>query len=334
MVAQQTNMKKILITGATGYIGGVLAERLAALGHDVVAPARTLPENGFHSSGIHWVKADLHDTNALNTAMRGVDEVYHMAAFARPWSKDPSAYHRINVEGAENVFSAAAANGVRRVVYTSTAGVFGPCKDQQPVDEYGTPWKSPYTEYDRSKIAAEAIVRKRSAEGQEIVIVNPTRVYGPGDPSTINAVNKMIQLYLKGRFRFLPGDGSGLGNYVYIDDVVNGHILAMEKGISGENYILGGINISFLNFFRQLAEVSGKHYKTFPMPIWLLKLAAKTLQWRADWFGIPPAITPEWVDRYEAHWMLSHQKAVKELKYQTTPLEEGLKKTVNWLESL
>lgn len=327
-------MKKILITGATGYIGGVLAKRLAALGYEVVATARTLPANGFHPSGIHWVKADLHNTSALNKAMKDIEEVYHLAAFAQPWAKDPSTYYRINIDGAENVFNAAAANGVRRVVYTSTAGVFGPCKDQQPVDESSIPWKSPYTEYDRSKIAAETIVRKRSAEGQDIVIVNPTRVYGPGDPSTINAVNKMIQLYLKGRFRFLPGDGNGLGNYVYIDDVVNGHILAMEKGVSGENYILGGINISFRNFFRQLAEVSGKRYTTFPMPVGLLKIAAKAMLWRADWFGVPPAITPEWVDRYEAHWMLSHRKAEKELKYQTTPLDEGLGKTATWLESL
>lgn len=327
-------MKKILIIGATGYIGGVLARHLAAQGHEVVAPARNLPAETSHPSGIHWIKADLHDTNALNKAMIGIEEVYHIAAFARPWAKDPSTYHRINVEGTENVLSAAAANGVRKVVYTSTAGVFGPCKNQQPVDESSTPWKSPYTEYDRSKIAAEAIVRKRSAQGQDIVIVNPTRVYGPGDPATINAVNKMIQLYLQGRFRFLPGNGSGSGNYVYINDVVNGHILAMQKGISGENYILGGVNISFRDFFRQLAEVSGKHYQTFPMPIWLLKLAARALQWRADKFGILPAITPEWVDRYDVNWMLSHQKATEQMGYHACPLTEGLEKTVKWLESL
>jgi nucleoside-diphosphate-sugar epimerase len=327
-------MKKILITGATGYIGGVLAKRLLALGHEIVAPARKLPVKASHNHGIQWFKADLHDTRVLNQAMNGVEEVYHIAAYARPWAKDPSTFHRINVEGTENILNAAEANGVRRVVFTSTAGVFGPSKDQLPVDESSTPWKQPYTEYDRSKIAAEVIARKRAARGQEVVIVNPSRVYGPGDPATINAVNKMIRLYLQGRFRFLPGDGSGLGNYVYVDDVVNGHILAMKKGISGENYILGGENISFQDFFRQLETVSGKHYKTYPMPIWLLKLAAKAMQWRADWFGIPPAITPEWVDRNEVHWMLSHQKATIALEYHTTPLKDGLQKTVSWLESL
>ncbi|MCC7467017.1 MAG: NAD-dependent epimerase/dehydratase family protein [Saprospiraceae bacterium] len=327
-------MKKILITGATGYIGGVLARHLVAQGHDVVALARIPPADTSDKTEPRWVQADLHDAGHLNQAMHGVEEVYHLAAYARPWAKNPSYYHQINVEGTENVLKAAEANGVRRVVFTSTAGVFGPSKDHEQVDESSIPWKSPYTEYDRSKIAAEAIARKRAAGGQEIVIVNPTRVYGPGDPATINAVNKMIQLYLKGRFRFLPGDGSGLGNYAYIVDVVNGHLLAMQKGISGENYILGGVNISFRDFFRHLAKASGKHYSIFPMPIGLMKLAAKAMQWRADRFGTPPAITPEWVDRYEAHWMLSPQKAVENLGYQITPLDEGLKKTVSWLESL
>ncbi|MBN8680790.1 MAG: NAD-dependent epimerase/dehydratase family protein [Chitinophagales bacterium] len=326
-------MKKILITGASGYIGGVLAERLQAAGNQVLALVRNLPAAN-QPNGIQWIKGDLHTIQVLNEAMRGVEEVYHVAAYARPWAKDRSTFYQINVEGAENVFQAAAKNNVRRVVFTSTAGVFGPCQNFQPVAEDSTPWARVYTEYDRSKIAAENLVRKRAAEGQDIVIVNPSRVYGPGDPSTINAVNKMIQLYLKGRFRFLPGDGSGLGNYVYIDDVVNGHILAMEKGRSGENYILGGINTSYKAFFDAVAKAGGKQFFTMSMPIAVMQFSARIMQLRADWFGIPPAITPEWIDRFEVHWMLSHQKAIEELGYQTTSLDTGLERTARWLQSV
>ncbi|MBL7807310.1 MAG: NAD-dependent epimerase/dehydratase family protein [Saprospiraceae bacterium] len=325
-------MKRILITGATGYIGGVLAERLVAEGHQVIALARTIPRQA--NPAVEWIKGDLHETTALHEAMRQVSEVYHIAAYARPWAKDRSTFNRINVEGTENVFQAAENTGVKRVVFTSTAGVFGPCQDFQPVHESSQPWARVYTEYDRSKIAAEALARARAAKGQEIVIVNPSRVYGPGDPATINAVNKMIQLYLKGRFRFLPGDGSGMGNYVYIDDVINGHLLAMERGIPGENYILGGVNTSYKDFFDQVAAISGKSFGTLPMPLGIMQFSARLMQLRADWFGIPPAITPEWIDRFDVHWMLSHQKATDHLGYQTTPLEKGLEKTTRWLQNL
>jgi nucleoside-diphosphate-sugar epimerase len=327
-------MKKILITGASGYIGGVLAERLAANGHQVLALIRTLPESGNGSTCITWVKGDLHDMPKLNEAMRGVEQVYHIAAYARPWAKDRSTFQRINVDGAENVFQAAENQGVKRVVFTSTAGVFGPCQNDQPVHEGSQPWARVYTAYDRSKIAAENLARARAAKGQETVVVNPSRVYGPGNPATINAVNKMIQLYLKGRFRFMPGNGTGVGNYVYIDDVINGHILAMEKGISGENYILGGENTSYRSFFKEVGNVNGKHFRTLSMPIGLMQISAWIMQLRANWFGTPPAITPEWIDRFEVDWKLSHQKASEVLGYQTTPLDQGINNTVHWLESL
>ncbi|HAD12157.1 MAG TPA: hypothetical protein DCF33_06930 [Saprospirales bacterium] len=327
-------MKKILITGASGYIGGVLAERLAADGNQVVALVRTLPESGNRSAGITWIKGDLHDMPKLNEAMREVEQVYHVAAYAQPWAKDRSTFQRINVDGAENVFQAAENQGVRRVVFTSTAGVFGPCRNNQPVHEGSQPWTRVYTAYDQSKIAAENLAKARAAKGQEIVIVNPSRVYGPGHPATINAVNKMMQLYLKGMFRFMPGDGTGMGNYVYIDDVINGHILAMKKGIPGENYILGGENMSYRSFFKEVANASAKHFHMLHMPVGLMQFSAWIMQLRANWFGIPPAITPEWVDRFKVNWMLSHQKASDVLGYQTTPMDQGINNTVHWLESL
>jgi len=325
-------MKKILITGATGYIGGVLMNRLLSEGHEVhtlvrdAAKARWMPES------VRQFTGDLFEVDALERAMQGVEEVYHVAAYARPWAPDVSTFYQINVDGAENVFRAAARKGVRRVVFTSTAGVFGPSLKGGPVHE-GTERRAEIaTDYERSKLKAEALVRQLVQEGQDIVIVNPSRVYGPGQLDEITGVTKMIKLHMAGQFRFFPGDGHSIGNYVFIDDVVNGHILAMERGMAGERYAIGGENASYRAFFDQLKAITGVNKRMFPLPISMMRATATFMKLRADWLGTPPMITPEWVDRFMQHWELSSEKAALQLDYKPLPLEAGLRRTVGWLQ--
>ena len=332
--AGQSNieMKKILITGATGFIGGALSDRLIWEGYNVQALVRNKGNVGFLSKEVRPISGDLFDKDALGHAMEGVEEVYHLAAYARPWASDPATYFRINVEGAENVFKAAATKGVRRVVFTSTAGVFGPSLDNPPVTEDSLRLTPLRTEYERSKAKAEALVQDLVKAGQDIVIVNPSRVYGPGQQTVSNGVTKMIRLYLAGKFRFYPGDGNSIGNYVFIEDVVNGHLLAMERGIAGERYALGGENASYRTFFEQLSKVSGVQNRMFPLPVSVLRVGAHLLKVRADWFGIAPMLTPEWVDRFMEHWALSTEKAEVALGYKPVSLTEGLQRTVDWLK--
>lgn len=325
-------MKKVLITGGTGYIGGVLLNRLLEAGYSVQALIRDTGKGALLPPEVRLFKGDLFETGVLEQAMRGVEEVYHVAAFARPWAPDLSTFYRINVEGAENVFSAAAKMGVRRVVFTSTAGVFGPSLNGGPVNEAQEHRGLIRTEYDRSKSRAEAIIQKRVSEGQDIVIVNPSRVYGPGPLALNNGVTKMIRLYLAGKFRVLPGDGNSIGNYVFIEDVVRGHMLAMAHGIAGERYALGGENATYRQFFETLSRVSGVHHRMFTLPSGLMRASAEFMQLRANWFGIPPVITPEWVGRFLEHWALSAGKAEQKLGYAPISLEDGLRQTVQWLK--
>lgn len=325
-------MERIFITGATGFIGERLAHTLAEQGHEVQAlfrdPAKV---KGLEHPLIKPVKGDLSDRESLRRALEGCTQVYHLAALASVWHPNPNAFNVINVQGTKALLEEARAQGVQRLVITSTAGVLGASKAEELVDETRQyPLEALDTAYERSKAQSEQMIREFAAGGLHAVIVNPSRVYGPGLLSTSNAVTKMILGYQKGSWRFIPGDGSSVGNYVYVDDVVQGHLLAMERGRAGERYILGGENASFNEFFEHLGELTGTPRHMLHIPLNAMMAVAKTQQWMADRFQRPPLITPPFVRKYSRNWYLSTRKAEEELGYVPTPLVQGLKRVLDW----
>jgi nucleoside-diphosphate-sugar epimerase len=187
------------------------------------------------------------------------------------------------------------------------------------------------TAYEETKTIAEREALQRAGNGFPVVIVNPTRVYGPGRLSEGNSVSALIDQYDRGHVPFLLNRGVNVGDWVFIEDVVQGHLLAMEKGRVGQRYLLGGENASLKRFFRLIDEVSGKRH--FQLPI--LYVSALVFSWyqlkRAQWFGKYPQITPPWVRTYLANWAYSCEKARRELGYRPTPLREGLRRTYEWL---
>lgn len=323
----------VFVTGANGFIGERLTGRLSSDGHTVRCLVRT-PEKFSHLSnlpGVTHAIGDLESPGALDEVVKDCDTVFHLAAYARPWSKDRQLPYRINVTGTENVLRAAMKAGVRRFVFTSSAAVVGPSPGTDPIDESfhrTVPW---FNEYEETKAQAEDLVRSYNRDGMECVIVNPTRVYGPGPVNESNSITKMITLYAQGRWRIIPGDGKSVGNYVFIDDVVNGHILAALKGKPGERYILGGDNLTFDQFFKTLATITGRSRRLVRMPVSLMSAVAGIMTWQASVTGIPPLITPSWVRKYLNHWSLSSDKAITDLGYHTTTFAEGAGLTLDWL---
>lgn len=324
---------RIFVTGATGYIGNHLALRLAEEGNIVHALSRSAQKNYLLSHpNIKIFEGDITDILSLEKAMQGCEQVYHLAAFARVWAKDPKVFYQLNVEATKHVLDVAKSNGVSKIVFTSTAGVLGP-SGNRPVKEEDARIGEVMNDYEETKTEAEALCRRYVKDhGMHIVIVNPPRVYGPGVESESNAVSKLIKLYLKGRWRIMPGDGKRTGSYVHVKDVVNGHILAMQKGRSGERYILGGENASYNQFFQTLAKVTGKKVRLFNLPIPLMMLACNVMMIRTKLTGMPPLLTPTWVKKYFYDWSLSSEKAQRELNYTFIPLEEGLRQTVEWIK--
>jgi NAD+-dependent farnesol dehydrogenase len=323
----------VFVSGATGFIGLNLCHLLAGKGFRVHALYRSEKKAQLlkHPNIIPF-KGTITNTGSLERAMENCSEAYHLAALARPWVKNKDDYDKINTDAAGKVFETARKKGIQKLVFTSTAGTLGPSFDQ-PVNE-NTQRNYPFfNDYERTKFQAEEIAKDYSIRGFPIVIVNPTRVYGPGLLSESNAVTKMIRLYTQGKMRFIPGDGQSIGNYVFIDDVALGHYLAMKRGRAGERYILSGDNVSYLVFFDTLAQITGKNLRQIRLPIWLMMAASGIMLYRAAMTGIKPPITPEWVRKYNFNWKLSGEKAVKELDYRITPLHEGVKKTLEWLRN-
>ncbi len=324
--------KPIFITGATGMIGGRLAQVLAAQGETVHALVRDSNRaRAIMHPNIRLFKGELTDIDSIQTAIKGCDRVYHLAAYAKAWARDATIFDRINYEAVLDLMDIAERNGVEKVVLTSTAGVLGHRKGLHPVNEEANGQMHLMTRYEQSKAKLEKAVQEKAAAGYPVVIVNPTRVYGTESLNDSNGLVVIMDSYLKGKFRFLPGDGSSMGSYAFLDDVVNGHIAAMEKGRTGHRYILGGENASFSSFFETWARVAGKKYKMFPTPVSLLMAFAHVQQFAADHFGRYPLITPELVRKYTLHWDFSSEKAKNELGYTFRPLAEGMERILSWL---
>jgi nucleoside-diphosphate-sugar epimerase len=180
----------------------------------------------------------------------------------------------------------------------------------------------------------EEILNTFSLIGIEIVIVNPSRVYGPGVLSDSNGITRIVQRYIRGKWRIIPGNGESIGNYVFVDDVVSGHILAMEKGRSGERYILGGTNLTYNQLFNQLAELTGKKYFMIHVPLSLCQMIAGIMLFIARVLGSAPLITPALIRKYNHNWNISSSKADRELGYRPIDFKTGASLTINWLKTM
>lgn len=324
---------KVFITGATGYIGANLALKLAKAGHTVHALVRS-PDKAtlLDHPNITLFKGDILDNTSIKEAIHSCEAVFHLAAYARVWAETPATYFEINVEGTKNILKAALEAGVRKMVYTSTAGVIGPSYGQ-PSSEDTTRIVDFFSAYEGSKLMSENWVLHYLQQGLDTVIVYPPRVYGPGVMSDSNAVSKLIEQYINGKWKLMPGDGMRTGCYAYIDDITDGHIKALERGTPGERYILGGENVDYHRLFELIRKHSGVNKKLYnvPMPLMLAFGQSQILKYRLT--GTPPLLTPSWVKKYLYDWSLSSEKAIKDLAYTITPLDDGIRQTVEWLKN-
>lgn len=325
--------KTVFVSGATGFIGSRLVKRLADEGNTVHALYRSKTKaDSIRRKEVQLFKGDILDEESVMAAMKGCEQAYHVAAFAGVWSKDASLIHRLNVEGPLNIIRAARSCGTSRVVVTSTAGILGPSVGEAVDENTPTP-DSFFTPYEASKSAMELRLAELPDQDPEIIIVNPTRVYGPGVMSESNGVTKMIGQYLEGKWRFIPGDGKSSGNYVYVEDAVNGHLLAMEKGLPGERYVLGGENLSYNKLFEICREIGQVKFRLFHMPLWLMLSVASLMGLWTKISGMAPLILPGLVRKFNHNWIVSSGKAFKELGYKPMNAREGIGNTILWLKS-
>jgi nucleoside-diphosphate-sugar epimerase len=320
---------KIFITGATGYLGNLLAVTLAKNGNQVNALVRD-PDNAHNldHSNIKLFKGDITDIESIKNAMDGCQQVFHLAAFARMWAKPSEIFYQVNVDGTRNVLQAAVEKNILKLVYTSSTAVFGVSLNQ-PLSEDDPRTIGFSNDYDLSKCMAEKLVKEYATNGLNALIVNPSRVYGPGSETFSNPFTRLIKAVIKGKPIPVPMCPDVVANYSYVHDVVAGHILAMKFGKAGERYILGGENVSYRRFEEVVREVIPMH--VIAMPKFLSKIAGAMQLIRFFITNKPPAFTPSTVDRYYTDTAFSCRKAIEQLNYHVTPFKEAMTATIHHL---
>jgi nucleoside-diphosphate-sugar epimerase len=322
---------KIFITGATGYIGRPLAVKLAENGHIVHALVR---DPGSARIPVHpnirLFTGDIASRQAIKNAVRGCGQAYHVAGLTRLWAKDKGLFYEVNVSGTQNVLTEALENGVSKLVYTSSCAVFGP-SHKEPMTEKDPRLISFGNDYDLSKYICECLVKEFAHRGLFSVIVNPSRVYGPGIDSHSNPLTRIMRRCLNGKYVFIPGCRDVLANYAFIDDVVNGHLSAMQKGVGGERYILGGESLSYQQVFSVLKEEIGCSRLKMIHPSILKGIGWMELM-RSKLTGAEPAFTPSVVKRITRNAALDCKKAIRQIDYRITPFREGIRQTIENLK--
>ncbi|HJQ14293.1 MAG TPA: NAD-dependent epimerase/dehydratase family protein [Anaerolineales bacterium] len=312
---------KYFVTGATGFVGGVLVRKLREQGHEVHASVRD-PEKArdLQPLGARLFKGDVTDKDSMREAMQGADGVFHVAGWYKIGVKDKRDAERVNIQGTRNVLELMQELNIPKGVYTSTCAVNSDTHGKVVDESYHFTGRH-LSEYDRTKAAAHEIAKDFIADGLPLVIVMPGLIYGPGDTSSLR---ESILSHLQGQLPMIPAEAGNCP--AHVEDVAEGHILAMEKGKIGESYIIAGDRSTLANAFQLASQISGKRPPMVvpPQMLKIMSVFAKPFD-----KILPPTYTSEGLRVIAGvTYMGDNSKARRELGYHPRPFREGWAETV------
>ena len=319
---------KVLVTGATGFIGGNVARALQSRGYETRALVRASSSTlTLKDTGIETALGDVTDRESIARALKGCQAVVHCAALYRFWSPEPRSIYEVNVTGTRIVLEEALAAGISRCVYTSTVSTVGIPRDGLGTEETSPLEKDLVGHYKKSKYLAEREALKLAQRGLPVVVVNPTTPVGPWDVKP-SPTGRMVRDFIKGRIPAYIDTGM---NLVDVEDVAVGHILALEKGRPGERYLLGNKNMRLDQMFKVLEGLSGRRAPKIKLPIWLV-IALGHLDQLVEGrlLGREPTIPLEGVRVARKPMYVNCDKAVRELGLPQSPVEGALEKAIAW----
>lgn len=321
---------KILVTGASGFVGSAVARRLVDMGHHVRALVRNTSRlDNVKDISVEIVKGDLRDRESLSRALSGCDVLFHVAADYRLWVPDPESMYDINVKGTENIMHAALEAGVDKVVYTSSVATLGLCSDGTPAHEdYPVSFDDMVGHYKKSKFLAEQTVSEMvRSKGLPAVIVNPSTPVGPWDIKP-TPTGRMVVEAASGKMPVCVDTGL---NFVHVDDVAEGHLLAMERGSLGERYILGGENMTLRELLETVAGISGGRppFCTIPHGV-VYPVAFVSEMWARLTGQGEPLATMDGVKLARKKMFFSIDKASSELGYSPGSVKKALEEAIDW----
>ena len=321
-------MSRVFVTGASGYIGGALARRLIEAGHEVVGLARSdAAADKVAASGAAVARGNLLDDDSIAAGMDGCDLAFHVAGLNSHCPADPDMMLRVNVAGAEATVRAAARAGIGRMVYTSSAASLG-----EPEGTVGTEdcnHRGSYLSlYDRSKHEGEQAVFAAADElGVEAVAVNPSSVQGPPRTSGNGAI---IIAYLNGK---LPVFVDTHVSVVDIEDCVEGHLLAAERGEAGRRYVLNGATMHALEALEMVSELSGVRDRVRMIPPPLARSAVAVVEAAYRLRGKTPSVCRARVRTILHGHRYDGTRATRELGLEYTPVADTFARTIDWAVS-
>ena len=320
------------VTGATGFLGSHVARVLADQGADLrllVRPTSNL--RNLEGLKAETTTGDLRDAASLEKAMSGCDTVFHVAADYRLWVREPEQMYRANVEGTRAILEAARKNRVQRVVYTSSVATMGFTTNGRPADE-----NSPVSldnmigHYKRSKFMAEQLALDAGRSGMDVVVVNPSTPVGEQDIKP-TPTGRIVVDFLKKKFPAYVDTGL---NLVDVTECARGHVAALEKGRSGERYILGGENLTLKQILDKLAAITGLPSPKVRVP-YAVALATGAVDEVVTGriLGREPRATIDAVRMGRKKMFVSCAKAERELGWRTVPVDGALRRAAEWFQA-
>ena len=323
---------KAFVTGATGFVGSHVARVLAAQGADL----RLLVRSGSDPRNIQNLNADrvvgdLRDPASIEMAMSGCDVVFHVAADYRLWVRDPQEMYRANVEGTRALLQAARKNKARRVVYTSSVATMGFTSNGRPAEEsFPVSLDNMIGHYKRSKFMAEEVALEAGRSGMDVVVVNPTTPVGEQDIKP-TPTGRIVVDFLKKKFPAYVDTGL---NLVDVTECARGHVAAMEKGRTGERYILGGENLTLKQILDKLAAITGLPSPSIKLP-YAVALATGVIDEVVTGriLGREPRATIDAVRMGRKKMFVSCAKAERELGWNIVPVDDALRRAVEWFRT-
>lgn len=319
---------KTLVTGATGFIGSSIVRELLKDGVEVRALViKNSDTRNIDSLDVEKVYGDIRDSESMKSALKGCDTLYQAAALCALWATDSRVFYDINVEGTKIALNAALELELGKVVYTSsiaTIGAHGVDRLANEEAEFNL-WNTG-DHYSRSKYVGEVEALKICHKGLPLVIVNPAVVTGVRDIEPGPSGKLMVDILN----RKMPGYIDGGGNIIDVEDVARGHILAAQKGRIGERYILGNKNLSVVDYFKLIEEVSGVKAPKFKIPYPIAIIMGYVYQLIASITKKPPVITASMMRIASKYAYFDVSKAVNELGLPQTPIRTTIEKAINW----
>jgi len=317
----------VLVTGASGFVGSAVARALVARGDEVrVLLRESSPRKNIEGIECRVVFGDMRDASSVTKAMEGVRHVFHVAADYRLWAKDPTEIVRNNLEGARAVMEAARTTGVERIVYTSSVAALRPVVGSAVDETSRHDEETVIGAYKKSKLVAERLVERLAGEGLPVVIVSPSTPIGPRDIKP-TPTGRIIVEAANGRMPAFVDTGL---NLVHVDDVAEGHLLALDKGRVGENYILGGEDVRLRDMLALIAPLVGRKPPRVRLPRAPLYPLAFGAEAFARLSGKEPFLTVDALKMSKYLIYFSSAKAKAELGFQARPFVRGIEDAIGW----